>query len=134
MRGTLPTAPAARGRRGPDGSKVLVDPVHHRAELAALALDLVILLLGPHPLEVLLPGAVLGNPLLGELARLDLVEDLLHRLAGRLADDPLAAGRVPVLGRVGVRLAHPGSPLLVHHSEDQLLTHSSPDVPQPRIE
>src|SRR5204862_1266926 len=70
-------------------SELLVDPVHHRAQLLALALDLVVLALGSHALEVLLPRPVLGDPLLRELPRLDLPEDLLHRLAGGLADHAL---------------------------------------------
>src|SRR5205085_7621486 len=90
-----------------------LDPVHHRAELAAFALDLVVLLLLPHALEALLAGAVLGDPLAGELTGLDLAEDLLHRLSRRLSDHALASSQVPVLGRVGYGVAHPCDALLV---------------------
>ena len=45
-------------------------------------------------------GLVLQDPLAGELARLDLAEDLLHLDAGLLVDDPGAAGVVAVLGGV----------------------------------
>src|SRR6186997_3239721 len=66
-----------------------LDPVHVRAQLLALALDLVVLALLAHAQEVLLAGAVLGDPFARELARLDLAEDVLHRLAGLVGDDPL---------------------------------------------
>src|SRR5690348_1252568 len=83
-----------------------VDPGHHRAQLLALALDLVPHLLLAHPLEVLLPGAVLGDPLAGERPGLDLAEHVLHGLAGGVGDDPPAAREVAVLGRVGDRVTH----------------------------
>src|SRR5215204_6748271 len=63
-----------------------LDPVHHRAQLLALALDLVVGLLLAHALEVLLAGPVLRDPLARELARLDLAEDVLHRLPRLSAD------------------------------------------------
>src|SRR4051812_15877924 len=63
-------------------SELGVDPVHRCAQLLADRFDLVLLLLLAHALEVLLAGTVLRDPLLGELAGLDLTEDLLHRLAG----------------------------------------------------
>jgi hypothetical protein len=47
-----------------------------RAQLPADILDLRRRLLGPHALEVLLAGAVLGDPFAGERAGLDLAEDL----------------------------------------------------------
>src|SRR4051812_49075644 len=72
-------------------SELCVDPVHVRAQLLALALDLVVLALLAHALEVLLAGAVLGDPLAREIARLDLAEDVLHRLAALVGDDALAA-------------------------------------------
>src|SRR5688572_24966809 len=98
----------------PSTSELRVDPVHHRAELSALALDLVVLLLLAHALEVLLPGLVLRYPLAGEVARLDLAEDLLHRIARGLPDDLLAACEVAVLRCVRDRVAHARDALLVH--------------------
>src|SRR3954453_24218088 len=68
-----------------------LDPIHVRAQLLALALDLVVLALLAHAQEVLLPGAVLGDPLARELAGLDLAEDRLHRRARLIGDDALAA-------------------------------------------
>src|SRR2546429_5667266 len=91
----------------PPRSEVGLDPVHHRAQLAALALDLVIGLLLAHALEVLLPGAVLGDPFPRERPVLDLGEQLLHRRARRLADHPLAPREIAVLGGVADRVAHP---------------------------
>src|SRR6476469_11179082 len=53
----------------------LIDPGHHVPQVAADVLDLVPRTLGPHPIEVLVAGAVLGDELAGEVARLDLGED-----------------------------------------------------------
>src|SRR5690349_4144404 len=96
------------------GSEFRLDPIHVRAQLLALALDLVVLALLAHAQEVLLAGAVLRDPLARERARLDLAEDVLHRLPRLVGDDALAAREVAVLGRVGDRVAHPGDALLVH--------------------
>ena len=79
------------------------------------------------------PGAVLGDPLARELARLDLAQDVLHRLAGLVGDDPLAAREVAVLGRVGDRVAHPGDALLVHQVDDQLELVQALEVGQLRV-
>src|SRR5436190_1334436 len=106
-----PVATARRSLAGPPGRDLLVevrvDPVHHRAQLLAGRLDLRGGLLGAHALEVLLAGAVLGDPLAGEVARLDLGEDLLHARPRVVGDDALAARVVAVLGGVGDRVAHP---------------------------
>src|ERR671916_2970974 len=75
-----------------------LDPIHHRAQLLALDLDLVARLLGAHAPEALLARAVLGDPLPGELAGLDLGEHLLHRRARLGTDDALAARVVAVFG------------------------------------
>ena len=48
--------------------ELLVDPGHHVAEVLADLLDLVLGTLLAHVGEVLAAGAVLGDPLLGELA------------------------------------------------------------------
>src|SRR5579862_6964561 len=67
-----PTIPAtAIGRRLEFRRLLLelgVDPVHLGAEFLADHLDLVARLLLAHALEVLLAGAVLGDPLAGEIA------------------------------------------------------------------
>jgi hypothetical protein len=63
--------PPSRGtrvsRRQPNPS-VGLDPRHHRAQLTADLLDLRALGLVAHVLEALATGAVLRNPLLGEVA------------------------------------------------------------------
>ena len=99
--------PAAVAATVAPPSERRLDPVHVRAQLLARGLDLRGRLLGAHPLEVLLAGAVLRDPLPREVAGLDLLEDLAHPLTGLVGDDALAAGVVAVLGRVGDREAHP---------------------------
>src|SRR5690349_1641589 len=139
--------PRGRGWRSSDGMRrhpcaritrikpleLLVDPGHLVAHLLADALDRVVLALFAHAGEVLAAGAVLGNPLAGELARLDLTEDLLHRRAGLLADHALAARHVAVLGGVGDRVAHPLDPLLVHQVGDQLELVEALEVGEARV-
>src|SRR5580700_6767968 len=63
-----------------------LDPVHVRAQLRSHVLDLGVRLLGAHPLEVLLAGTVLRDPLARKVARLDLREDLAHILTCLLCD------------------------------------------------
>ena len=65
-------------------------------------------------------GLALGDPLLGELAGLDLLEDLLHLQLGLGVDDPRATSDVAVLGGVADRVAHAGDAFLVHQVDDQL--------------
>src|SRR5215217_5655641 len=108
-------------------------PIHVRAELLALALDLVALALLAHAQEVLLPGAVLRDPLARERAGLDLAQDVLHRLAGRVRDDPLAAGEVAVFRRVRDRVVHPGDALLVDQVHDELELVEALEVRQARV-
>src|SRR4051794_17862567 len=95
--------PGGRGsddaeRRASAFFELRIDPVHHLAQLATLDLDLVSLLLRAHALEVLLAGAVLGDPLARERPVLDLAEHGLHGLTRLVGDDPLAARQVAVLG------------------------------------
>src|SRR5204862_3854377 len=126
-------APATDGTLQDPESELGVDPVHHRAQLAALTLDLRVLLLLAHPLEVLLPRAILRDPLARELARLDLAEHILHRLPRRLRDDSLAARVVAVLGGVGDRVAHAADALLVHEVDDQLHLVEALEVGEARV-
>jgi hypothetical protein len=93
----------------------------------------VVLLLLAHALEALLPGAVLGDPLASEVAGLDLVEDLPHRLPRGLAHDPLPPCEVAVLGRVGDRVPHAADALLVHQVDDQLQLVEALEVREPRV-
>ena len=63
---------------------------------------------------------VLGHPLGGEFAGLDLAEDLAHRLAGVVGDDSLAARVIAVLGSVGDRVTHPAQTTLEEQVDDEL--------------
>src|SRR5690348_6282758 len=80
-----------------------IDPAHHAAKLLTGLLDRVRRALGPPLGEVRPPGVVLGDPLAGELARLDLGQDPAHLVLHPGVDDPRAARVVAVLG--GVRHA-----------------------------
>src|SRR5262249_22117048 len=111
----------------------VVDPRHHRAQVPADLLDLLALCLLAHALEVLLARLVLGDPLLRELARLDVREDLLHRLAGLVGDHARAAGHVAVLGRVRDRVAHALDAVLVHQVDDQLQLVQALEVGEARV-
>src|SRR5436190_2815688 len=124
----------ASGRKSRrSASELRINPVHHRAQLAALTLDLRVLLLLAHALEVLLPGAILRDPLARELARLDLAEHILHRLPRRLGDDSLPARVVAVLGGVRDRVAHAADALLVHEVDDQLHLVEALEVGEARV-
>src|SRR5262245_12774042 len=73
---------AVTSRRGSVAAAVdqraLLDPRHHGAQLLADLLDRMRRHLGAHGLERGLIDAVLQHPVFDELARLDVVEDLLH--------------------------------------------------------
>src|SRR6202008_3197575 len=60
---------------------VFLQPRHQAAQLRADFLDRMMLAFLLQLAEVWQPALVFGDPLVGELARLDLREDLLHRLA-----------------------------------------------------
>ena len=83
-------------------------------------LDEVVAIGGAQPLELLAPGLALGDPVAGERPVLDLLEDLLHRLADVLVDDPRPADVVAVLGRVADAEAHEVEAAAVHQVDDQL--------------
>src|SRR5512137_702316 len=65
-----------------------VEERHGGAQLRADLLDLVVAVLGPQALELGAAGLVLGDPVGGEGAVLDLREDRPHRGADALVDDP----------------------------------------------
>src|SRR5262249_36305880 len=127
--------PAPPGRAKPGGLAgfLLLDPGHQRAEALAALLHLGAGCLLPHALEVLLTRLVLGDPLLGELSRLNVGEDLLHRLAGLVGDHLATAGHVAVLGGVGDRVAHPLDAVLVHEVDDQLQLVQALEVRETRV-
>src|SRR5690606_33936091 len=80
---------------------LLADPGHHRAELLADFLDQVLLITSAQGREDRSVRLVFQDPIASELARLDLVERLLHLGADVIVDDARAAGQVAVLGGIG---------------------------------
>ena len=70
--------------------------------------------------ELLAAAVALGDPFLGELARLDLLQDLLHRLLGGRRDDTRSTRDVAVLGGVADAVTHTGDALFVHEVDDEL--------------
>src|SRR5512140_2811917 len=118
---------AMRGRTSPSAcmSGHLPDDAgleerHLLAQLGADRLEELGALLLARRLEVRAAGAVLGDPVLGVDALLDLLEDLLHLLARRLRHDARARGVVAVLGRVADRVAHVVPAAAVHEIDDEL--------------
>src|SRR5690606_11399189 len=97
-----------------------LEPAHHRTELGARLLDRVGRQLLAGALELLLAAVELLDQLAGEPAVLDLGEDLAHRPAGLLGDDPGAARVAAVLGGVGHRPVHLRDAALVHEVDDEL--------------
>ena len=116
------------------GVELGVDPVHHRAQLLALALDLVVAP-APRACAGSSPGPARFSAIHSRAKAPDWISPRmsLHRLARRLGDDPLAAREVAVFGRVGDRVAHPGDALLVHQVDDQLELVQALEVRQPRV-
>src|SRR5437763_3341992 len=96
------------------------DPRHHRAQLGADLLDLVVLGRAPVLVEVGTAVLVLGDPLVGEASVLDLVEDAAHLGLGLLVHDAGTSGVVAVLGGVRDREVHARDAVLVHEVHDQL--------------
>src|SRR3990172_4686072 len=97
-----------------------LEPGHHPAQLPPHVLDpgRPRLLAKSEEVREALLG--LGDPLLGELPALDLVEDPLHLGADLAVDHARASRVVAVLGGVGDRVPHPAHPALVHQVDDQL--------------
>src|SRR5919206_745053 len=79
-------------------------PGHHLAQAPPHVLQLGRPRLAPKSLELREPALGLGDPLLGELAALDLVEDPSHLLPRPVVHDARTAGVVAVLGRVADRV------------------------------
>src|SRR5690349_22586660 len=98
----------------------LFQPRHAGAQRRTDLLDLVIEI-GLHERVVVRAAArVLGDPLLDELALLDLLQDLAHLLLGLVVDHARAARQVAVLGRVGDELVHLGDAAFVEQVDDEL--------------
>ena len=75
---------------------------------------------GAEAFELLAAGLVLLDPAVRERAVLDLGEDLVHRVANALVDDPRAGHVVAVLGGVADAEAHEVEPAAVQQVDDQL--------------
>src|SRR6185295_17493037 len=98
----------------------LLQPRHAGAQFLADLLDLVIEI-GLHERVVVRAAArVFGDPLLDELALLDLLEDLAHLFLGLVVDHARAAREVAVLGRVGDVLVHLGEAAFMQQVDDEL--------------
>src|SRR5690606_18325844 len=123
--GSLPLFATAPRGRDPfalrcSGGRLRLHERHQLAQLGTHLLDLMGPVGGTLLVEERRPLAGLGHPLVGEGTRLDLAEDLLHRLAGLVGDDPAAPGVVPVLSGVGHRVPHPRKTALVEKVDDEL--------------
>ena len=98
----------------------LRQPAHHAAQLRADDFDGMLLLFLTQLVEVRAARLVFRNPLLRELAGLDVGQHLLHRLPRGVADNLLAASQVAILGGVRDRVAHAVQSTFVDQVDDQL--------------
>src|SRR5262245_18164762 len=99
---------------------VLADPGHHLAQPRADLLDRQLRGHAPARKQRRRAGAVLGNELLGVLARLDAVQHFLHALARALVDDLGTRHVLAVFGVVGDGVVHGADAALVHEIHDEL--------------
>src|SRR4029079_1369716 len=79
---------------------VFLDPRHHAAQVRSDVLHLQLLFGFAKGIELLAAGFVLIDPLTGELAALDLRQDLLHGGASFIGDHARAAGEVAIFGGI----------------------------------
>ncbi len=100
--------------------RLRVDPGHQAAEALADLLDGVLALAALGGEEAGLARLVFEDELAGELAGLDLLEDLPHLGPGVLGDDPGASGVVAVFGGVRDAVPHVVEAALIHQVDDQL--------------
>src|SRR5665213_541530 len=114
-------SPPVRGRGVIAGSMLVprcyflgLEPRHQLAEFDADLLDRVLRRVFAELVERRLARRMFGHPLLGEVAGLDLFEDLLHRRLGLVVDDARTAGVVAILRRVADAAAHAFDAALVH--------------------
>src|SRR5579875_2420172 len=97
-----------------------LQPGHHGAQLVADLFDLVLLGGPAHIVEGWTAVDVLGHPALGELAALDVLQHLVHRLPHPVVDDARPADIIAILGGVADRVAHVLHAALEHQVDDQL--------------
>src|SRR3546814_519846 len=75
---------------------------------------------GEHRLVILLAGLVLDDPLLRELAGLDVAQHLAHALPRLGVHDAGPGDEIAIFGRLGHERVHLGEPALVEEVDDQL--------------
>src|SRR5262245_49578449 len=95
-------------------------PRHQSAKLRADLFDLMFLFGLDQAGEIGLARFGFGHPLVGELPRLNLGQDLPHLLFDLRADDAFASRQIAVFGGVGDRITHVGDAALVEQIDDQL--------------
>src|SRR5262249_32727016 len=110
-------SPALASRGVGEGT---VDPGHQPAQPGADLLDGMLFSLGAQLGEVRPAVVILGDPLAGEAAVLDLGEDPAHLVFDLRCDDSRPPGEVAVLGGVGDRVTHPGDAALINQIDDEL--------------
>src|SRR5579863_6697099 len=98
----------------------LLEERHHFAQLRAHLLDGLVLRGFTHGQELVTAGLVLRNPILGELAGLNLGKNLLHLGAGLFVDDAGTARVVAVLRRIRYREAHVAEAAFINKIDNQL--------------
>src|SRR5688572_1703345 len=98
----------------------LLQPRHARTQLLAHGFELVIEIRLHEAVVFLAPVGVLLDPLLGELALLDLLENLAHLFLGLVVDDARAAREIAVLGGVGDEFVHLRQAAFVQQVDDEL--------------
>jgi len=98
----------------------LLQPGHHRPQPGPHLFYLVVFPFPAQLAEVREANTVLGDPLIGELARLNVRQKLLHDLAGLRANDPFTPGHIPVLGRVANGVAHVRDAALIDQVNNEL--------------
>src|SRR4029078_6042091 len=98
----------------------LGNPRHHGAQALAHGFHIVVVAFGAHRLERGLVDAVLEHPVLDELAGLDVVQSLLHRLTA-----PLSALPGPAASPRGCRAPPPATPRHTRHTPPCCIPSSS---------
>lgn len=99
---------------------LLLDPGHAGAELLAHLLDGVLLASLEEGVILLLATLCLGNPILGELAGLDVLEGGLHPLLDGSIDNLGPDYNITILGGLGDGETHAANSRLVDHVNDEL--------------
>ena len=99
---------------------LLGHPRHHGAKTGARLFDLMLFAFLEELVVFLQATLVLAHPLLGELAGLNLFENLFHLGLGVLVDDARTTGDVTILGGLGNRETHSRDTGLIHEVANEL--------------